>query len=65
MPVGPYNHLRHALIHGPTPGIRLIHRGGELYQLFDLHSDPNELHVLSRDKSQLFPMVSRMNAFRS
>ncbi len=38
MPVGPFTAMRHALIHGPTPGTKLVHLDSGEFQLFDLAS---------------------------
>jgi choline-sulfatase len=65
MPDGPYTHLRRALIHGPTPGVKLIHFGGRHYQLYDLASDPDELDDLASDAERLRPMVEAMQAKRA
>jgi choline-sulfatase len=58
MPVGPYTQMRQALIHGPTPGMKLIHFDNGAYQLFDLARDPDELDDLARDKEKLDEMVT-------
>ncbi len=65
MPDGPFTHLRRALIHGPTPGMKLIHFGGRQYQLYDLAEDPGELNDLAADPHRLEPMVEAMAAKRS
>jgi choline-sulfatase len=65
MPDGPYTHMRRGLIHGTTPGMKLIHFGGKQYQLYDLARDPSESHDLSGDASQLGPMVDLMQAKRA
>ncbi len=65
MPVGPYNELRRALIHGPTPGKKLIHFGGKQYRLFDLAEDPAEARDLAKDPEQLRPMVEALEQLRS
>jgi arylsulfatase A-like enzyme len=57
MPVGPFTAMRHALIHGPTPGMKLIHLDSGQFQLFDLAADPDEKEDLAADKSKLEPMV--------
>ena len=53
MPVGPYTQMRRGVIHGPTPGLKLIHFGGNLYNLFDLAADPAEATDIAGDKRVL------------
>ncbi|RYZ63431.1 MAG: sulfatase, partial [Proteobacteria bacterium] len=65
MPVGPYNELRRALLHGPTPGQKLIHFGGKQYRLFDLAGDPDEAHDLAKDPAVLKPMVDALDQLRA
>ncbi len=65
MPAGPFNGTRRALIHGETPGMKLIHMGGSQHQLFDLAVDPAEQKDLARDKERLEPMKEAMQAFRA
>ena len=65
MPDGPYTHMRRGLIHGPTPGMKLIHFGGRQYQLYDLASDPGELDDLASDADRLRPMVDALQAKRA
>jgi arylsulfatase A-like enzyme len=65
MPDGPYTHLRRGLLHGPTPGLKLIHFGGKQYQLYDLARDPGESQDLSGDPAQLAPMIDLMQAKRA
>ncbi len=65
MPQGPFNGPRRALIHGPAPGMKLIHSGGAMYQLFDLAEDPGERKDLSSDKEKLQPMIARMQQLRA
>ncbi len=57
MPDGPYTHMRRGLIHGPTPGMKLIHFGGRQYQLYDLARDPGETDDLSGDPELMRPML--------
>jgi arylsulfatase A-like enzyme len=64
MPDGPYTHMRRALIHGVTPGMKLIHFGGRQYQLYDLGNDPGEQEDLSPNASLLAPMVQALRAKR-
>jgi arylsulfatase A-like enzyme len=65
MPIGPYTGMRRALIHGDGPGMKLIHSGGNLYQLFDLATDPEEKLDLSKDKEKLAPMIEAMQRKRA
>jgi arylsulfatase A-like enzyme len=65
MPDGPYTHMRRGLLHGPTPGMKLIHFGGKQYQLYDLARDPYESKDLSGDPAQLGPMVELLQAKRA
>jgi arylsulfatase A-like enzyme len=51
MPWGPRVSQHRAIIHGPTPGQKLLHEGGPLYLLFDLEADPGELNDLSRSRA--------------
>ncbi len=64
MPDGPYTHMRHALISGPTPGDKLIHFGGNQYELFDLEADPGEKQDLASDRARLGPMLKRYAELR-
>lgn len=65
MPDGPFTHMRRGIIHGPTPGMKLIHFGGRQYQLYELASDPDEREDLSGDASKLGPMIRALSAKRS
>jgi arylsulfatase A-like enzyme len=65
MPIGPHTGMRRALISGDTPGMKLIHFGGEQYELFDLASDPGEKTDLVLDRSKFAPMLQRFNAHRA
>jgi choline-sulfatase len=53
MPWGPRVSQHRALLHGPTPGLKLMHEGGPVYFLFDLANDPGELNDLSRSRDLL------------
>jgi choline-sulfatase len=64
MPDGPYTHMRRALLHGRTPGMKLIHLGGHQYQLYDLERDPEEANDLANDATKLAPMVEALAAKR-
>jgi choline-sulfatase len=65
MPDGPYTHMRRGIIHGATPGTKLIHFGGRQYQLYDLAVDPNEEEDLAADPAKLTPMIQTLQAKRS
>jgi arylsulfatase A-like enzyme len=65
MPDGPYTHMRRGIIHGQTPGMKLIHFGGTQYQLYDLAADPAEHDDLSGDPARLQPMVDALVAKRA
>jgi len=65
MPGGPYTHMRRAILHGPTPAMKLVHLGGRQYQLYDLAQDPDEVHDLAGDPARLVPMVEALQAKRS
>jgi choline-sulfatase len=65
MPLGPFNDLRRALIHGPTPGMKLLHFGGKQYQLYDLANDPDERTDLSKDAALFRPMLDAYQAQRA
>jgi choline-sulfatase len=68
MPDGPFTHMRRALIHGTTPGMKIVHMGGRQYQLYDLSHDPDESEDLAADASnasRLEPMVQALAAKRA
>jgi choline-sulfatase len=65
MPDGPYTHMRRGIIHGTTPGMKLIHFGGNQYQLYDLADDPGEHDDLSGDPAKLQPLVEALQAKRA
>jgi arylsulfatase A-like enzyme len=65
MPDGPYTHMRRGIIHGPTPGKKLVHFGGRQYQLYDLVADPDEHEDLAGDRAELSPMVEALQAKRA
>jgi len=65
MPDGPYTHMRRGIIHGATPGKKLVHFGGRQYQLYDLAADPAEHEDLAGDPSELSPMVEALQAKRA
>ncbi len=53
MPPGPRVSRHRALLHGPTPGMKLMAEGGAVYLVFDLAKDPAESTDLSRDRTTL------------
>jgi choline-sulfatase len=53
MPAGPEVSQHRALIHGPTPGTKIMAEGGPVFFVFDLANDPGELADLSRDRALL------------
>jgi arylsulfatase A-like enzyme len=65
MPDGPYTHMRRGIIHGPTPGMKLVHLGGQQYQLYDLARDPGESEDLAGDPARLGPMIEALQAKRA
>jgi choline-sulfatase len=65
MPDGPYTHMRRGIIHGATPGKKLVHFGGRQYQLYDLANDPGEHEDLAGDQAELSPMVEALQAKRA
>jgi choline-sulfatase len=65
MPDGPFTRMRRAIIHGTTPGMKLISFGGRQYQLFDLALDPGELEDLADDPEKLGPMIQVLQAKRA
>jgi choline-sulfatase len=57
MPFGPRVSQHRAIVHGTTPGLKLMSEGGPVYLLFDLAKDPGELNDLSRSRDMLRPML--------
>lgn len=57
MPAGPRVSEHRALIHGATPGIKIMHEGGPVYFLFDLAKDPAEAHDLAANRAMLMPVM--------
>jgi arylsulfatase A-like enzyme len=64
MPVGPYTQMRRGVIHGATPGLKLIHFGGNLYNLFDLETDPAEATDIASDKTRFDPVFAAFQTIR-
>jgi arylsulfatase A-like enzyme len=64
MPEGPFTHMRRGIIHGTSPGLKLIHFGGRQFQLYDLASDPGELVDIAGDAERLEPMVQAFSEKR-
>jgi arylsulfatase A-like enzyme len=58
MPAGPQVSQHRALIHGDTPGLKLMSEGAAWFFLFDLNNDPGELTDISRDRARLLEMRS-------
>lgn len=52
MPAGPQVPQHRALIHGPTPGLKLMSEGAAWFFLFDLARDPGELNDIGRDRAR-------------
>jgi arylsulfatase A-like enzyme len=65
MPAGPFNLQRRALITGSSPGLKLLHFGGNQYSLFDLKADPDEKTDLAQDKERLKTAVDAMARLRA
>jgi arylsulfatase A-like enzyme len=65
MPAGPFTQMRRALLHGPTPGMKLVQTDSGAYQLFDLESDPGEKADLASDRDRLRDAVAAMQAKRA
>jgi arylsulfatase A-like enzyme len=57
--------VRRMLITGPGRGMKIIHRGGRSYQLFDLDADPGEKTDLSSKPERLATVLERFQKFRS
>ena len=64
MPEGPFTHMRRGIIHGRSPGLKLIHFGGRQFQLYDLASDPGELVDIAGDTERIEPMVQAFSEKR-
>jgi hypothetical protein len=59
-----YMQMRRGVIHGPTPGLKLIHFGGNLYNLFDLAADPAEAIDIAGDKDRFDPVFAAFQTIR-
>ena len=57
MPWGPQVSQHRAIIHGPTPGFKLMAPGGRVYALYDLNKDEGEENDISGNKAVLARMV--------
>jgi len=57
MPGGPRVSQHRALIHGPTPGQKLLNEGGPPYLVFDLESDPGELNDVSHSGASVTELL--------
>ncbi len=66
MPAGPVVLMRRALIHGPTPGMKLYHLGGSYYYASsDLANDPDEASDLVGKKPLLRDMIQELQEKRA
>ena len=66
MPVGPFTGMRHALITGPTPGLKLYNMGPNQFALFDLAADPGELDdIVLADRERFRTLVGRFTETRA
>jgi choline-sulfatase len=59
MPWGPQVSQHRAILHGPTPGLKLMAPGGRVYALYDLNRDEAEENdIAGRDKAVLQRMIA-------
>ena len=65
MPASPYSQMRRGMLHGKTPGMKLIHLGGNNYNLFDLESDPGEREDLVTDRAKFDPVYAAFQEQRA
>ena len=67
MPYGPRVSQHRAIIHGPSPGLKLMAPGGRIYQLYDLDRDPGEENDLAvgRDRSLLQQTIAAFDEKRA
>lgn len=56
--------VRRALISGSGRGMKLVHRGGTAYELYDLDADPGEKKNLASRKARLGVEIERLQRFR-
>ena len=62
MPWGPEVSQHRAIIHGPTPGMKMMAEGGPVFLLYDLSRDEAEENDLSRrDRAGLARMMDAFN----
>ena len=61
MPQGPNVSQHRAIIHGTSPGMKLMSEGGPVFLLYDLSNDPQELDNLARKDRATF--MSMREAF--
>jgi choline-sulfatase len=64
MPEGPFTHMRRGIIHGETPGLKLIHFGGRQFQLYDLAADPGETLDIAGDPARFEPVLQAFSTKR-
>jgi arylsulfatase A-like enzyme len=65
MPTGPFTGMRHALITGPTPGMKLYNMAPGQFALFDLAKDPDEVDdVILADRDRLAALTRRFEEIR-
>jgi arylsulfatase A-like enzyme len=57
MPPGPIVLQRRAFIHGKSPGQKLFHLGGTIYQAYDLGKDPEEGNDFTYDRVRSRPLI--------
>jgi arylsulfatase A-like enzyme len=56
MPAGPQVSQHRAIIHGDSPGMKLMSEGAAWFFLFDLSEDPGELNDLGHDRAKFAEM---------
>jgi choline-sulfatase len=61
IPAGPQVRQHRAIIHGTTPGMKLMHEGGPVYFLFDLSKDERETSDLAGNRKTFLPMFAAFN----
>jgi arylsulfatase A-like enzyme len=65
MPTGPFTGMRHALITGPTPGLKLYNMAPGQFALFDLAKDPEEVDdIVARDRERFATLTRRFEEIR-